>query len=467
MTSAALPHDPALPQLRLALDAAHMAGVFSRLLHGTSGAALLGCRVDRIKYRPRRNVAVSYLLDLQDAQGAFCQRVATRFCAGGAAAARHAKAAQQAMQVSRAGPALCHVPALDMLAHWWPNDAKLAAGAVLADAAALQQRWLPAVLRAAGAGRCVGHEVELVQVVPEHRVTARVQLHTEGTAGAAPLTVYAKADCDQRGARTQAVMHSLWHSPARRSGRLAVPRPLLWQPGSGLHWQAAAPGQPLLDVVASAGMAPCAEQIGALVAALHASAAPAAPLQERAQLERRLGEVVAVLSLVQPELAPRLQGLASALAGGLADLAGAAAAACTLHGDLHPRNLLALAEPGGWRLCLIDLDSARRGPAVLDLGAWLADVLYRARLMDQGAAQAEAAGAAFLKGYTGAGGQVCQPAQLAWATAWQLLCQRAWRCAVNLKPGRFLLLAGLVGQAESLLAQAGLAPAWAAGQEAL
>ena len=38
----------------------------------------------------------------------------------------------------------------------------------------------------------------------------------------------------------------------------------------------------------------------------------------------------------------------------------------TLHGDLHPRNLL---QDERGVLGLIDLDSARSGPALLDLGA--------------------------------------------------------------------------------------------------
>jgi hypothetical protein len=236
-----LPQDPALPHLATALDAGAMAPVFATLLAGT-GATLRRCLVDRVKYRAQRNCSVAYVLDLQDAQGPYTQRVAARLCTGGDSARRHAKAAVKPLLASRAGPSLSHVPALDLSAHWWPNDAKLAAGATLADADALQQRWLPEVADALDAGPCTGHRLELVQLVPEHRVTARVDLQLAHGGDAQTRTVYAKADAETRGPVTQAVMASLWHSPARREGRLALPRPLLWQPGSGLHWQAAVAG---------------------------------------------------------------------------------------------------------------------------------------------------------------------------------------------------------------------------------
>jgi hypothetical protein len=48
------------------------------------------------------------------------------------------------------------------------------------------------------------------------------------------------------------------------------------------------------------------------------------------------------------------------------------------------------------------------------------------------------------------------PAALAWSTAWNLLTQRAWRCVVNLKPGRFAIAPRLVALAGAELADASL-----------
>ncbi|MBL8314264.1 MAG: phosphotransferase [Rubrivivax sp.] len=450
--AARLPQDPTLPQLAQALDPGRMAEVFTGLLSGRD-VQLRACRVDRVKYRAHRNLSVAYLLDLRDGQGTYTQAVAARFCAAGDAARRHAQARARQLRATRPGPALSLDAGLEMVAHWWPNDAKLAAAAVLADADVLQRRWLPEVARALGAGPCHGHRLEIAQCVPEHRVTARVHLHTSGEGGrtdARPQThtVYAKSDAETRGPVTQAVMHSLWCSAARLDGRLSVPRALLWQAGSGLQWQVAVPGCALLDAWPMPDD-PRAAAVGRLLSALHQTPAPAAPMMTLTGLRQRLQETTQLLGAVQPAQQARLGRVAAMLATGLAHITSGVQKCCILHGDLHPRNVLC----DGERLSLIDLDSARRGPALLELGSWLADALYRAQLDGHAHAAVEAAGQAFLRGYEQAGGQAFAPRPIAWATAWQLWCQRMWRCVVNLKPGRYALLPGLLTLTETLLAR--------------
>ena len=473
--AATLPHDPALPRLRLALDGdlmgTHWAGYID-----AGRWALRGCRVDRVKYRPGHNLAVSYRLALQDnASGAVMEQiVAARFCAGGDGARRAAKAAARLDAASGgsecrsfAGPALTHDAALDMVAHWWPNDAKLAASRSLAPAQAAQmaETWLPEVLAATGergrvrAGLC-HHALDLVQVVPEHRFTVRASMTT---ADGRALRVYGKADAALPGPRTHAVMAALWCSTAQREGRLSTPRPLLWQPASGLHWQAELPGRPLVDAGApgtgAAGQATSrpasgtpgaigpadAFAAGRLVAALHGTRTLAEPL-DGDHLRHRPLQVAAILTPVLPALAQRLQRLAMTLARPPAGLP----APVTLHGDLHPGNLLR-DDAGG--LHLIDLDGARQGPAQLDLGDWAAEAFYRALWLDLPPAVALASVQSFMDGYARTGATRPRAADLAWATAWQLLCRRLWRCCVNLKPGRFALVAPLLSLAETLAAQ--------------
>jgi Ser/Thr protein kinase RdoA (MazF antagonist) len=111
-----------------------------------------------------------------------------------------------------------------------------------------------------------------------------------------------------------------------------------------------------------------------------------------------------------------------------------------LHGDLHPRNVLA----DGDQLALIDLDDVHRGPALLELGAWVAEGMYRAVLEGDAPTRDQQAWQGLLDGYVEAGGVRPMPQALAWACAWNLLCQRAWRCVVNLKPGRFAIAPRLI-----------------------
>ena len=148
-----------------------------------------------------------------------------------------------------------------------------------------------------------------------------------------------------------------------------------------------------------------------------------------------------VLGHVLPAARDTLRQAVDGLAEGIDALSSLPMA--TLHGDLHARNLLV----DGDTLAFIDLDGLRRGPAVLELGAWIADGMYRALLEEASPLRDSAGWQSLLDAYAEAGGIVPPARTLAWATAWHLLCQRAWRCVVNLKPGRFAIAQRLVEQA--------------------
>ena len=448
---AAMPQDPALPQLAQALDTQAMGRVFAAELPAHQ---VLGCVVDRVKYRPGRNCSVSYRLRLRTAvDGEFEQRVAARFCSGGDAAQRHRKAARQAWQPSPAGPALSHVPALDMLAFWLPNDAKLDALRWLQDPAALRQRSLLPLLADLGGATAelIDHDCQLVQLVPELRVCCRVQLRWRPAPGAAERcdTLYAKAASQRSGALTHAVMLALSASQAQASGRLHTPRSLAWQADAGLHWQQGVPGQALGRVDPAVGPASAAA-VGRLLAALHGCAVPAPALADAAALATQRQQALALLQaagLVQDDAhQPRL----SRLAGWLQQAADALVKqpAVTLHGDLHPANLLV----DGDRLWLIDFDSVRIGPAALELGGWVADSLQRALLTGQPLVDAARSWRAFLAGYEAAGGAAVPGQLLAWGAVHHLVCRRASGNVANLKPGRLAAVPQLLRWAEQIAA---------------
>jgi len=452
MSSTQFPVDPRLPHLGLALDGADMRSVFARQRGLDPEWQVLRCAVERVKYRPRRNLAVTYRLTLRHGrQGRELEQfVATRWCAGGESLRRHADARSETLAPTAAGPTVTHDPALDLVAHWWPHDAKLKrAAAALGDTRAMRERWLPEIARllAAPSATLADATVRLVQLVPEQRVTARAELRL---ADGSTHAVFAKGDAEQRGPATQAAMQALWDSPARRHGELVVPQPLGWQAGSGLHWQRAVAGQALLDADATLVHA-SAGRVGALLAALHDTPVELIRSEYAAPKCERLHELVDTLSLIEPGWAPSLQRLAHRLEPALPTLFNAPPV--TLHGDLHPRNVL-LAADG--RLALIDLDGLRRGPALLDLAAWCADGLYRGMLSGQPAEVTVASLREFMRGYRRASGFAPTESDWAGATAWQLLNQRAWRCAVNLKPGRYTLVRPLIETALVLLAAGSL-----------
>jgi Phosphotransferase enzyme family len=456
----ALPVDPRLPQLPTALDEAAMAEVFAGIVQAQRpGHRVEACALDRIKYRPGRNLAVSYRLRLREAGSAasFEQIVAARFCAAGESASRNAKAHSLPALRSAAGLVTSHVEALEMIAAWWPNDPKLGAAAELfGNDAGVQRRVLGDVVHAmtGGRGELVQHELHLAQVVPENRACARVELTYRGATGEAPQQrrLYVKADAERHGPITHAVMQALHGSAAQAQGRLLTPASVLWHAPSGSHWQLALPGSTLLDVAPQVSRA-ASMRVGALLAALHATPVPAERRNDASQWRERLRMVADVLACVEPRWEPLVRELASSLALGVDAAWGAPSV--TLHGDLHPRNVLVAGE----RFGLIDLDSVQLGPAIADLGDWIADALYRALLGGQSVATALAACHAFLRAYAGASGAHCSHAALAWSTAHSLLCQRAWRSVVNLKPGRYALVAPLLEMAAAILRAGSIAAA--------
>lgn len=441
-----LPRDAALPHLALALDGAAMADVFADVL-GPHGLRVDACRIERVKYRPGRNATLAYRLRLHGGdRPAFDQHVAARLCSGDGAA-RSMRAGQAALAASPAGPALRWLPALDMLTWWWPNDARLQATHVLADPARLREQVLPALMPRIGAPgasvqRC---DVTIAQYVPEHRLCARVDLQWHDGAHPGAQRVYAKSSREPDGATAHGLLAQLQDSPAWRSGRLRTPAALLWHPPSQTWWQQGLPGVPLLDAGARA-MAAAAAPLGAQLAALHATPVDTAREVTADAMRARLDEVVALLAPLLGD-AP-VRRAAQALRAGWHHLDGAVTA--SLHGDFHARNVLVDAAHDGPRVALIDLDGLRRGPALLELGAWQADAMYRALLDGDRPGRDAAACDALLAGYAAAGGRRPSTAALRWATAWNLLTLRAWRCVVNLKPGRYEIAPRLVALAAAL-----------------
>ncbi len=443
--NATLPQDAALPQLRLALDGAAMAEVFADVLrpHGMSVEA---CSVERVKYRPGRNATLAYRLLLRDAQQrTISQHVAARLC-GGDAAKRAVKASTTALAASPAGPALRWLPAQDMLTWWWPNDAKLGAPHLLACERRLRNEALPALLPVLGVPSSaeVSIDLDIVQYVPEYRLCARVDLQWRDGNATRAQRVYAKASREPDGATAHDLLAQLQACAAWREGRLHTPRALLWHAPTELYWQEGLPGRPLPN--AGAAATACAPALGAQIAALHAT-----PLQT--PQETTLDGMRARLAHVVQHLTPVLGGealhrAALAIDGGWQALDGLPMA--TLHGDLHAGNILVSDRNGAPHVSLIDLDSIKRGPALLELGAWVADAMYRALLDGAHAERDKAAWCALIGAYADAGGLRPDPRALRWATAWSLLTQRAWRCVINLKPGRFALAPRLVALATEL-----------------
>ncbi|MCB1955977.1 MAG: phosphotransferase [Rhodocyclaceae bacterium] len=447
MDAPALPRDARLPQLARAVDGRAMGHVFEAALRQYGVQRVTDCQVERIKYRPGRNCTVSYRLEIRDErQGcSYTQRVAGRFCAPGEAARRHARNASRVGLASRCGVPSLLVPSLELFAWFLPNDPKLASLPILIQATRNGGSALSEALEVMTGGEreAIDLHAALVQYVPESRACARFDVRL---ASGREASLFAKLDRENGGAATHRVMQALHASEAARDGRLRTARPLLWQAQTGLHWQAAVAGRPLIDLHPHCPP-PVAARIGTLMAALHDTEVPLARSLGGDALHAQACEIAALLTQVEPAWFERLSRLLGLLEAPLPDVR--ALPEATLHGDLHPRNILV----NGDALSLIDLDGARGGPAVLELGAWIAEALDRAIHAGTPLDQVQASAESMLDAYTQASRQPVTQALVAWATARALLCERAYRGMANLRPGRFEQVPVLLSLAELIAGQ--------------
>jgi aminoglycoside phosphotransferase len=447
-TVQAIPHDRALPHLARALDEQAMSEVFSDALQG-HGTAIAQCHLERVKYRPGRNCSLLYRLSMREgATGTlFEQRVAVRLCGNGESAQRAVQAGAVAMQSSLAGPALRLLPELDMLTWWWPNDPKLAAPRVLADARLMREQVLPplvAVLSAAR-GTLVDYHLDIVQYIPEQRVCARVDVSWSVDGTTQCQRVYAKASSSPDTEAANAILRTLQASQAWRAGRIRTPRALLWQPHFKLHWLQELTGRSLLEV-STPDLVRSIGPLGTQLAALHQTPVPGLRPVTRYALATRLANAIEVLQHTHPLSSGMLERVSNDLFDGLAFVDGMPHA--TLHGDLHRGNVLV----DGERVSLIDLDDLGCGPALLELGAWISDAMYFALLNATSPTADSILWQTLLESYEAAGGKRPPPEALAWAVAWNLVCQRASRCVLALKPGRFAIVPGLIELAAKIAA---------------
>lgn len=433
----ALPHDPVLPQLDAALDTEAIQAVFDDALRAHDGRRVMGCRVDRVKYRPRRNFTVSWLLDVQDARGVAgsVQRAAGRFCVAGDAAPRHARhCARAASGTARGVPAL-YDPGLELFAWFVPDDPKLTALGLLCDAV-----HAPSLAMGEPTGFV---DAELIRYVPESRACARFDMGLPGATGSRRM--YVKVDRERSGGETHALMRALRDSPAQSEGRLVTPRSLLWQPAAGLHWQEGVDGTPLADLYPNACPPEVSARVGRLIAALHATWAPLSRRSDGAQQRREQQDYARTLALVEPDWGAQLSLLLSELADGVDDMR--TAPHVTLHGDLNQRNILA----DGDRLALIDLDNCLGGAAEMELGAWIASAIDRAVTSGSALAPVQESAASLLSAYRECAEQSVSAQHIAWAVAHALLCVRAYRSVANLHRGSYSRVPELLALARFIL----------------
>jgi thiamine kinase-like enzyme len=454
-----VPHDAALPRLALALDPVRMREELTA--HLTRGAtdrdaaaiSIESCRIERVRYKPGRSCLVCYALDLRvEGEGTSEQLLCARMYPPNESVSRYRKAAQAPLAATGVGAPLLHLPDLDMVVWAFPNERKLTGLERLTNGAWLQARTLPALVPQLHGPdwrleRCA-HRI--VHYVPEHTCTVQATLDVRRADGMRQRSVvYGKAYYDGTGARVGDAMRRLWSSRAVQSGALGIARPLAYEPRDRVLWQEGLEGATLEQAHPDDRIPErVLRRVAGAIAALHGSPVARLPSVGPADVLAELRTRAAVIGDAQPGLRERLDRVVRALSGA----APGAAAAATLHGDLHPKNLFLIGE----RVCLIDLDSVRRGPAELDLASWLACMLYRACLRGEPSGSVQAAVGSFVNLYERERGAPIDRRALDWYTAAALVSERAYRVLSRLKDGRLEILDDLLELALRAVAGSGL-----------
>ncbi len=432
--------DPQLPGLSIACDANAMRRVFEEQVFARSGASrrmrVRRCVIEHARYKRGRNAMFAYRVDVVDNEN---QVRPVRFCVriypAGRSVSRWRKALATPLFATPEWPSLCHVPTLEMLVWTFPNERKLKHLPTLMDVAWMVREPLSTlVTRHYGAGWQVEHcDHQLAHYVPEHGATVRITLtlcHTKN-AERRQWCLYAKTFDDDKGAVTYRRMQQLWCTRASSQYRMA--RPLEYLSAHRILFQQAVDGHPLVECNPEDDYSSALNEALAKAFASFHRAVLAIPVTSIGGEDclARLRERSTLLASVEDVSGDQLRLLLGYMEDHVPiDLPDKFS---TLHGDLHPKNVLMHARCS---VTLIDLDNMHTGSREKELGSWLATLCYRAIMRDEPIGSTMRRCREFLQIYSrSARTALCQN-DLQWFIAYALVAERAYRCVTRMKGGR-------------------------------
>jgi len=183
------------------------------------------------------------------------------------------------------------------------------------------------------------------------------------------------------------------------------------------------------------------------LAALHSAPIPGQLPRFRRHDPDRLCNCARIIGMARPDVAI----VADELNRELCSAIPAEEPSVCLHGDVHPKNGIAL----NGRVTLIDLDQSAVGPAAADLGSMLALLYYNCRIGLITRRRERELASAFLDGYAGSR-QLPTQTSLGWHTAAALLSERALRSVNRLRPEGLHHLSRLLNDAREILRTGGV-----------
>lgn len=443
-----LPNDPALPQLKIALDAEAMLREFRIICSCTVyKAEPVSCDIDRIKYRPGRNCIIGYKLVLIDRESGSLHE--QRLCAGiyapQEALARFEKSMQGSLIETAYTPPVFMISVLNMVVWTFPNERKLGALQAMTDLPTLKCTLLPQAVEARwGADWKITYLTSgLVCYFPEHTcsIKAHVHLLNARTGLTQEWELFGKTRYDDAGARVLRHMETLWNSP---SGDVRYARPLCYQQSHRLLWQEKVPGVTLESILRNSVVDDTLlARVAKAIAALHSTPLTDTRSHDVEDIRERLTATLGIVNAARPDIARVTGSTIEKLLSSLDNLDTRFSA--TLHGDLHSNNIMV----DDSQIYLIDMDRISQGPPLAELGSFLAEIIYRACL--NGKPVPWWVMTDIIESYKASVPWPVNEMEVDWHTASALLHERVFRCITSIKPGR-MEIAGLLAEIASRLA---------------
>ncbi len=331
-TTPEIPHDGALPQMRLLLDVEAVTPVLERSLR--RGASIEATQIRYLRYKEGKGVLVRYDVTIDGAlHGVVALAEAGADLAGRAAKPRNAELARKVAGRTPAETPLAHDSEHDVLVQWTPLDIEL-------PAMAEPPERLRDLLEEAGVRTRVADELpRLIHFKPGRRGVLRFGDHF--------LKMYGE---DDKFERAVAGMRGAATLPIR-SARLEATVPDL-----RLTVQSFVEGEP------PDGAAQVAAEAGSFLSIMHAARFDDVRQTPPTHRLHAVGATTAMLAAIVPSLSPRLRRLMARLEDSMPD-----EPLVLSHGDFHARQMLGL--DGDY--AVIDFDTTCLAPAALDLATYV------------------------------------------------------------------------------------------------
>jgi len=453
-----IPTDALLPQLAVIMDPESMKARLQDQLFDSPQERerfrIRQCEITRARLKPGSSCMVGYRLEIEDrtTKETGEQILCGRACTEGQSRSQWERALVRSLVQPRFGRALIYLPELEMVLWSFPNDRRMDTLPTLVDPDHFMSVILPKLLAShlGNEWKVTGATSTLVHYIGEHRCMVRIEANVDhqGDARQQSVTLFQKTYHNEKGEETSRVMHQLWQSEARRSGRLVIAKLVSYDSSLKTLWQLGFKGTSLDSWdIESPEFLPFLKEAACQLAALHSTSITCTRSRTLSDLVANLTVVTPALIRCRPSCGPVLDPLVNRLSAQADRMP--EEPRVTLHGDLHLGNVFV----NDGHVALIDLDSVRTGSPLLDLGSLIAGLHYLGIQRGRSAEDCHRLVEPFLRTYQANVSWAIHPQMLSWYVAAPLLT-RAYRCVRKLKPGRMDLIDDIVTRADQLTCEA-------------